>query len=67
MALSFDLERVKHELNTLADVVAISEREGQVIDPDQLADFEKAFWASRDIFRDLMAIRNRSPKSTDLN
>lgn len=67
MALSFDLERVKRELNTLADVVAISEREGQVISPDQHDEFEAAFWASRDIFRDLMAIRKRSPKPTDLD
>jgi len=67
MAVSFDLERVRRELNTLADVVAISEREGQTVGPDQHDEFEEAFWASRDIFRDLMAIRRRSPKPTDLD
>jgi len=63
--VSFDLQRVAQELNTLAEVVAISEREGQLIGADQHAQFEEAFWASRDIFRDLMAIRRRSPKPVE--
>lgn len=64
--LSFDLERVARELNTLAEVVAISLREGQTVGGEQEEQFEEAYWASRDIFRDFMAIRRRSPKpSTD--
>ena len=65
MALTYDTERVLRELDTLVDVIAISQLEGQVPSAEQLEEVDSAIYSARRILGDLRELRRRNPERTD--
>jgi len=65
MALTYDTERVLRELDTLVDVIAISQLEGQVPSAEQLEELDSAIYSARRILGDLRELRSRNPEPTD--
>jgi len=65
MALTYDTERVLRELDTLADVIGISQLEGQAPSAEQLEEVDSAIYSARRILGDLRELRRRNPERTD--
>ena len=65
MALTYDTERVLRELDTLVDVIAISQLEGQVPSAEQLEEVDSAIYSARRILGDLRELRSRNPERTN--
>jgi len=65
MALTYSTERVLRELDTLVDVIAISQLEGQVPSTEQLEELDSAIYSARRILGDLRELRSRNPERTE--
>lgn len=65
MALTYDTERVLRELDTLVDVIAISQLEGQVPSAEQLEEVDSAIYSAKRILGDLRELRSRNSERTD--
>lgn len=65
-ALSYDRTRVLREIDTLADVVGISQLEGQVPSKDQLEELDSTIRSAARFLADLRELRLRNPDRTEL-